>query len=267
MLQTVKNLLKQSAVAQRVYRRYVRPHMLQDEPETYILRDLKFDQCIDVGANVGSYSVLLSRNCNRVYAFEPTPSSFQALQTLNIKNVILYNLALGSESGETEIVLPKISGKADYALATLRPLGTREFDDVEKFKVKVARFNDFATNIDFNHIDFVKIDVEGFELQVLRGMSRLLEKKKPDLMIEIEKRHNPNYRDVFDYLAAMGYASFFTPDGRGLQRFDVAELPQLQTAERLAMDEARRFRPGERKNYINNIFFLQPARTANYPML
>jgi FkbM family methyltransferase len=267
MLQTVKDLLKQSPVAQRVYRRYVRPHMLQDEPETYILRDITFDHCVDVGANVGSYSVLLCRNSNRVFAFEPTSSSFQALQNLAIKNVTLYNLALGGENGETEIVLPKISGKVDYALATLRPLGSSEFDDVEKYLVKVAKFDDFVATIDFSRIDFVKIDVEGFELQVLRGMRHLLELKKPDLMIEIEKRHNPKYRDVFDYLGAMGYKPFFTPDGCGLQSLDVAELPRLQTSERLSKDEARKFRPGERKNYINNIFFLQPDRISVYPMI
>jgi hypothetical protein len=73
--------------------------------------------------------------------------------------------------------------------------------------------------------------------------------------------------EVFDYLAALGCAPFFTPAGCGLRRFDVADRLRLQTAERLTLDEARQFRPGERKNYINNIFFLQPARTANYPML
>jgi FkbM family methyltransferase len=266
MLQMVKDLLKQSAIAQRTYRRYVRPHMLQDEPETYILRDMRFDQCLDVGANLGTYSILLSRNCDRVYAFEPAPISFESLQILNIKNVVAYNLALGGESGEMEIALPVIDGKVDHALATLRPLAGSEFENVEKHKVKVAKFDDFATKIDFNRIDFVKIDVEGFEMQALRGMSRLLKLKKPDLMIEIEQRHNPDYLDVFDFLRELGYESFVTIDGRTLQRLDVAELPKLQTAERLKKDEARKFRPGEHKSYINNIFFLRPDRISHYPL-
>jgi FkbM family methyltransferase len=264
MLKMVKDLLKQSTIAQRTYRRYVRPHMAQDEPEMYILRDIKFDQCLDVGANLGTYSILLSRNCNRIYAFEPAPTSFASLQVLNIKNVVVHNLALGGESGEMEIALPVIDGKVDHALATLRPLAGNEFENVEKHKVKVVKFDDFATKIDFNRIDFVKIDVEGFELQALRGMSRLLALKKPDLMIEIEQRHNPDYLDVFDLLRGLGYESFVTIDGLTLQSLDVVELPRLQSAERLKKDEARKFRVGEHKSYINNIFFLQPDRKSRY---
>ena len=180
MLQTAKGWLKQSAVAQRTYRRYFRPYMLQDEPEIYILREMTFDQCLDVGAHVGTYSILLSGNCNRVYAFEPAPNSFDSLRTLNIKNVTAYNLALGSENGETEMALPLVRGKVDYALATFRPLASTEFEGVEIHKVRVARFDDFEGKIDFKLIYFVKIDVEGFEMQVLLGMRRLFESKQPD---------------------------------------------------------------------------------------
>lgn len=266
MIETVKSLLKKYPIAQRTYRRYIRPHMLQDEPEVYILKGMKFDHCLDVGANVGTYSILLSRNANRVYAFDPAPSSFASLQTLQIKNVIAYNLALGSESGATEIALPVIHGKVDHALATLRPLSSGEFEAVEKHKVKVVKFDDFAPTIDSDRIDFVKIDVEGFELQALRGMERLLARRKPDLMIEIEKRHNPDYIKVFDYLRGLGYETFVTVDGCSLQSFAVAELPAVQTTEKLLKDEARKFRPGDHKNYINNIFFLQPNRKSRYRM-
>jgi hypothetical protein len=79
MLQMVKGLLKQSAIAQRTYRRYVRPHMLQDEPETYILRDMRFDQCLDVGANLGTYSILLSRNSPRSRVCKSSTSRMSSL--------------------------------------------------------------------------------------------------------------------------------------------------------------------------------------------
>jgi FkbM family methyltransferase len=266
MFRTMKELLRESAVAQRIYRRHIRPHMLQDEPEIYILRDIKFDQCVDVGAHTGTYSVLLSRNCDRVFAFEPAPHTFEVLQSLNIKNVIAYNLALGSTSGEMEISLPLVHGEIDHALATLRPLASTEFESVEKHKVKVCRFDDFETRISLKRIDFVKIDVEGFELEALLGMTRLIDLKKPDFMIEIEQRHNPKYLDVFDYLLKLQYEPFITLDGIALRRFDVAELPKLQTTERLMRDEARRFRRGEHKSYINNFFFLQPGQKSRYPI-
>jgi FkbM family methyltransferase len=263
MLDTAKSL-KDSLFVQRMYRRYVQPHLPQYEPETYILRAVKFDQCVDVGAHAGTYSILLSHNSDRVYAFEPTGHSFDILQALNIPNVSVYNLALGSESGEMEISLPRVGGETDFALATLRPLSAHEYDKVDIQKVRIAKFDDFANEIDFVRIDFVKIDVEGFEMQVLQGMQRLVESKKPALLIEIERRHNPNYRDVFDYLAGRHYAAYITVDGVALQRFDIEQLPGLQSNESLKMDEGRKFRMGERKNYINNFFFLQPGHSSQF---
>lgn len=269
MFQTMKDALRGSMLAQRAYRRFIRPRLLQDEPETYILKNMKFDQCLDVGAHAGTYSVLLSRNCSRVYAFEPAPHVFHILQNLNVRNVVAYNVALGNENGEAEMSFPFVDGKIDQALATLRPLSTGDFDGIETCKIKLVRFDDFAakTGCDYERIEFVKIDVEGFEMQTLLGMSRLLNAKKPDLMIEIEQRHNPNYGEIFDYLRALQYQPFVTVDGIALRRLDAAELPKLQTNEKLLRDEGRSFRRGEHKNYINNIFFLQSDRQSLYQVI
>ena len=93
---------KSSLFVQRMYRQYVQPLLPQYEPETYILRSLKFDRCVDVGAHAGTYSILLSHNSEHVYAFEPTRHSFDILKALNIPNLTAYNLALGSDTGETD---------------------------------------------------------------------------------------------------------------------------------------------------------------------
>jgi FkbM family methyltransferase len=183
---------------------------------------------------------------------------------LNIANVTAFNAALGSERGEAEIFLPLINGEIDHALTTLRPLAADDRVKVQAQKAKVLKFDDFETQIDFDRIDFIKIDVEGYELQVLRGMERLLQLKNAALLIEIEQRHNPDYLQVFDRLGRLGYECYFTADGTRLQPLDVAELPSLQSAQRLARDDARKFRLGERKSYINNIFFLQPAHKRHY---
>ncbi|HYA06950.1 MAG TPA: FkbM family methyltransferase [Xanthobacteraceae bacterium] len=260
----MKNLLRESVFLQKTYRRYVQPHLPQYEPETYILRGMKFDQSVDVGAHAGTYSILLSHNSERVFAFEPTAHSFDILRSLNIENLIAYNLALGDEDREMEISVPTVGGNIDYALATLRPVGADEYEKVERQKVRVVKFDDFEREIDFTRIDFVKIDVEGFELKVLLGMRRLLELKRTALLIEIEQRHNPKYAEVFDCLSALRYRPYVTPNGVFLQPFSIGELPALQSRERLLADEARKFRLGERKMYINNFFFLQAAHKPLY---
>ena len=258
MLHAKTKSLKESLFVQRIYRRYIQPHLPRYEPETYILRGVKFDQCVDVGAHAGTYSILLSHNSDRVYAFEPTRHSFDILKALNIPNVTVHNLALSSQSGESEISLPAVGGETDFALATLRPLNTSEYEKVEKQKVKVAKFDEFEGEIDFARIDFVKIDVEGFEMEVLRGMAGLVESKKPLLLIEIEERHNPRYREVFDYLCGLRYEPYITVNGVALQPFDIEHLLRVQSEEDFNADDGRKFRMGEHKSYINNFFFLQP---------
>ena len=131
-------------------------------------------------------------------------------------------------------------------------------------KVKVAKFDDFQTEIDFNRIDFVKIDVEGFEMQVLRGMKCLVESRKPALLIEIEQRHNAGYREVFEYLAALNYQTYITLDGALLKQCRVGDLADMQSPEKFALDEGRKFRVGERKSYINNFFFLQNEHKGKF---
>jgi FkbM family methyltransferase len=262
MLHAVKNLLKHSMIARQTLRRYVQPRLPQYDPEAHILRGVKFDQCVEVGARQGTYTVLLSRNATRVYAFEPARPSFDVLSALNIANVIAFHAALGSARGE--VLLPVSNRETDHAQATSRAPAATHPAKIQVQKAKVLKFDDFETQIDFDRIDFIKIGVGGFELEVLRGMERLLRLKNAALLIEIEQRHNPDYLQVFDHLGRLGYECYFTADGTRLQRLDVAELAELQSTERLAHDAARKFRAGERNRCINNIFCLQPAHRQRY---
>lgn len=266
MLRALKNHLRESLLVQTTYRRYVQPHMPQYEPETYILRNKKFDFCVDIGAHAGTYSILLSRNANHVYSFEPSPRSFKILKALNLPNVTTFNVALGDRNGEAEMSFPLVKGETDYALATLRPLDLGEYDKVDKHKVAVSKFDTFEAQIDFSRIEFVKIDVEGFEMQVLDGMGSFLADRRPTLLIEIEERHNQNYPDIFSYLSTLGFVPYYTEDGVTLRELNQSSLSSLQTRERLVSDGARKFRARERKSYINNFFFLQPEQKSSYPV-
>jgi FkbM family methyltransferase len=259
MLRLVRNKLKDSRLVQRIYGRYIRPYLPQHELETYILRSVKFDQCVDVGAHRGTYSVLLSRQSNRVYAFEPMQYSFEKLTALRMRNVTAYKLALGCETGKMDISLPTLNNKSAFGYETLRPLAEGEYEKVDKQEVNVVKFDDLEGQIDFARIDFIKIDVEGFEMEVLLGMTRLVETRRPALMIEIEKRHNSRYLEVFGYLIGLSYEPYMTVDGIRLRRLDIDKLPTLQSTERLTRDwnGDRTFRRGDHKNYINNFFFLQ----------
>jgi hypothetical protein len=80
---------------------------------------------------------------------------------LDIQNVSVHNIALGDQDGEAEIVLPTLHGQIDYALATLRTVEVSDYENVQMQKVRVAKFDEFDGQIDFNKIDFVKIGRRG----------------------------------------------------------------------------------------------------------
>ena len=200
---------------------------------------------LDIGANRGVYSYKLSEICSRVIAFEPNPRIATALKALKRDNVEVREIALSYEAGEATLTIP--SSENDHGFATMR---SDAFHAVphEVVTVPTARLDDLT----IPKIDFVKIDVEGFEEQVLKGAMETIARDKPALFIEIEQRHCDG---VFDRLPqslqSIGYEGYFLDADKWhpMEEFDV-ERDQLA-----AIDENGRIRSGTTR-YVNNFLFL-----------
>jgi len=136
---------------------------------------------VDVGANEGDFTMVLSDAGNRVFAFEPFPPVFQTLRArvADRKRVTVYNLALGA----TETTLPLFVAKetaeqvtGDGSLYnTFRPHFVREsveFSETVKVPVKTLAGLVKSGEVP-KDIDFLKIDTEGFDLEVIRGMDQI----------------------------------------------------------------------------------------------
>ena len=147
---------------------------------------------VDIGANIGTHTVGVSPYVNRVVAFEPDSDNFNLLikniSTCGCKNVTPTQLAMSSNFGEVDT-------QFDYGKTTLVP-GTA---------VKVASLD----MIGLPQIDFVKIDVEGMELDVLQGMTATLQGFKPHLLIEMQDE--TKYSKIYDYLKEFGYYMYWMP--------------------------------------------------------
>ncbi len=144
---------------------------------------------VDIGANVGFYSLLAALFFDRVYAFEPTPSTYKRLMG-NISdseksNIVPYSYALSDQNGTMKL----------YENPT--NLGGNSFNGFsEEFKKKslrsewfsydvpVKKYDDVVKESRIEQIDLIKIDVEGHESQVLKGSLESIEKFKPLLFIE-----------------------------------------------------------------------------------
>ena len=150
---------------------------------------------VDIGANLGLFSYLMSCESSQVIAIEPQPKLANYLKKVLPKNVTVQNLAVSDRDGIAEMRIPKLKGLAGSsaqqdALATIEDSNpiTRQ-ENLDLIQVPIRTLDKILENEP--QIDFIKIDVEGHELSVLNGAKHTLGQCKPILMIELYKEHNP----------------------------------------------------------------------------
>lgn len=147
----------------------------------------KGDIVIDVGANIGYYTLLFAQLVGpqgRVYAFEPDPSNFDLLKKsidLNgYQNVTLIQKAVSNKSGKIKLYL----GDENRAINRIYDAGMN--DARQSVEVDIVNLDNYFQDYT-GKIDFIKIDVEGSESGVLEGMPLILQKsKKLKIMSEFD---------------------------------------------------------------------------------
>ena len=155
------------------------------EPELHLLRYLVDPQrtAIDIGAAEGVYSFYLQRLARHCIAFEPNPKSYSHLKRA-LGGVEIHQAAASVVDGNTTLRVPIVNGIAYTGWGTIEPknqLTEIPNHTLEEITVRSMRPDKMA----LGDVGFVKIDVEGHELDVLAGLSGLLAKCLPNLLIEI----------------------------------------------------------------------------------
>jgi FkbM family methyltransferase len=171
---------------------------------------------VDVGANLGIFTRYLTAHFAHTIAVEPLPDLANKLSRIFGETIQTENCAIGAADGQIVIRTPvDANGNALHALTTAydgNDLKMFEHSSVLELTVPVRPMD--ALNQSALAIGFVKIDVEGFELEVLKGSSKLLSTDRPSLMIEISKGHNPDYMATLAYLDEAGYIAYvLRPNG------------------------------------------------------
>lgn len=144
---------------------------------------------IDVGANIGQYTLIaaqLAGPSGRVFAFEPDSVSAAALWRSIGRNdfggrVELLRFAVAGRSGEARFKV-----QSDGTRSRLCPQGKGSCDLSETTSVRTLALDDFVDERGLDRLDFLKIDVEGADLDVLRGAERAIRRLRPALMVEYE---------------------------------------------------------------------------------
>ena len=199
---------------------------------------------IDIGANIGLWSYALSSRFDAVEAFEPQPRCYAHLKRCGLPRVRLYDIALSSKAGAAELKVPAHRGLRIPGLASLNEVD----GECERFRVALRKLDEF----DFRNVDFIKIDVEGHESEVLAGARDTILREKPVMVVEIEQRHlNFPFTDVVDSVVALGYGAYFLK-GRILMPFAEFDYGSLQGQFTEGKTGRLDMLP---KQYINNFVF------------
>src|SRR5580692_7100261 len=153
---------------------------------------------VDVGANCGLYTRKLARLSRQVYAFEPAHKMADLLRRTSASNVSVHEIALSDQTGGADLFIPRGEYEMIYGLASLEPAVGASNREVVAVNVPTARLDAIV----HQDVAFVKIDVEGHELNVLYGAVDLLEHSQPVFLVEAEDRHRSEAtRSIFEFFA------------------------------------------------------------------
>lgn len=156
---------------------------------------------LDIGANIGYFTLIMAKQSKQLYAFEPESRNYQTLQKNiefnNLENVHLHNVAVAEKSGSSTL----------HLCDTNR--GMHRIYESQWCKEGTVNVPTIAIDDLIEYADFIKMDIEGAELGALKGMKRLLKNHHPTLLMEFHPPSIIEYgaqpKEIFDFVVRLGY--------------------------------------------------------------
>ena len=175
----------------------------------------------DVGAHAGQFTKLFAAMAPRghVYSFEPGAYALSILRKVkrikNLHNVSIVPFGLGDTPGAAVLHLPiKKSGSLGFGLGSLS--GPKEGSRAHTDKVSITTLDAFVEENKITRLDFIKCDIEGWELHMLRGAKKTLESLSPVLMLEVNhdalRKAGTSKQEMDDFLRCLGYTEVTQAD-------------------------------------------------------
>jgi len=180
----------------------------------------KKSMVIDIGAHIGTFAIPIAAKIEEVIAFEPSPEAAALLARNARENNVELEIiakALGSKKGSGTLFVRNTSNAGANTLVAGGDIPVTTLDD------EVA------------HADFIKIDVEGMELEVLHGGTRLIERARPVVLFEVNlsqlRAHSASPRALGQFFIRRGYRLYFPLDAQ-VARVRSAQLVTMLIAPR-----------------------------------
>jgi FkbM family methyltransferase len=201
---------------------------------------------VDIGANFGMWTVRMAALSHKCIAFEPIPALGRMLARGFGRSVEVHGAALSDRRGTAKLRVPDL----DTGYSTIDPanvLRAHKGRTVAAVEVELATLDDFG----LTNVGFVKVDVEGHEEAVLRGAVETLTRCRPNLIVEVEDRHNPgSVTRLVSWMGERGYSALVIHDGvmLDLASFDLSAHQASTRTDRYARNVV--FLPAERREQL-----------------
>lgn len=187
---------------------------------------------IDVGANVGMYSIFFARIAerSRIFSFEPNEATRTVLQDNIILNGIddrveVLSYALSDSDSDAFLVCPE--GRDAFAFLT-------DNDEEDSIPVKMMKLDTFVSNRNIDRVNLIKVDIEGAELLFLKGAECTLRDQRPVIVFELAHRWTSRFgyipSDVIRWLGDRDYVCF------GYEHEQWIAIPEEQLETRKAIE-------------------------------
>lgn len=170
--------------------------------------------CLDIGANIGNHAVAFADCFEHVHAFEPNAKALDLLR-VNAKlrdNITVHGVGLSDKSAVIDALQP------EHNLGGTGP-NIDHRSDATPVRLAVEPLDTLALDLEGKAITFAKIDVEGFEAQVIKGAAQTLQAHRPVLGMEVDRRSvAEGSSPAIDAAFAIGYTHMYAMQrGKGLR--------------------------------------------------
>ena len=190
----------------------------------------KDDICLDIGANIGVYSLFFSKRSKKTFCFEPIKINNIIIELnaeLNkVKNIKIERIAISDTSGNCDFLVVDesiLSGILSTQYIKQKAYLKRYYDtDVkETIRVKCNTIDSF----NYDKVDIVKIDVEGAELKVINGAVKTIKKCMPRLIMmecydQALNLYGNNLKELLNKMEELNYCPFYVYKGK-LNKFNI----------------------------------------------
>lgn len=167
---------------------------------------------IECGCHIGTHTVKMASMCSKLYGFEPMPTTFEVLKkniTLNnLNNVILHKKGVADKEGTTKYSWIPADNPGGSGLEN-NPMGKPSWIEstTENIEVELTTID----SLNLEKLDFMKVDVEGYEILVIKGAMNTIQRCRPVISMEVWKDHNNGVdlqytKETFKDLLDLGYS-------------------------------------------------------------